>query len=107
MKTASSRASRLHSDGMNAEIKASTRCFDERSDFSLRLYLYHLSEITVLHETTQNLRLKNEILCLTFAFREQIRAMADAFSLTTAMRFLRSESERVDRHLIPPHIFSP
>lgn len=53
MKTASSRASRLHSDGMNAEIKASTRCFDERSDFSLRLYLYHLSEITVLHETTQ------------------------------------------------------
>lgn len=65
--------------------------------FPLRLHLYHLSEITVLHETAQNagfsrlfdaffkpfhempkkktvnLILKNAILCLTFAFREQIR----------------------------------
>lgn len=37
---------------MNAEIKATKSLFDERADFSLRLYLYHLSEITLLHETT-------------------------------------------------------
>lgn len=54
MKTASPRALRLHSEGMNAEIKATKSCFDERADFSLRLHLYHLSEITFLHETAQN-----------------------------------------------------
>lgn len=54
MKTALSQAIRLHSEGMNAEISTTKSRFDERADFSLRLYLYHLSEITVLHETTQN-----------------------------------------------------
>ena len=37
MKTASPRTSRLHSEGMNAEIKATTRCFDERADFSAQI----------------------------------------------------------------------
>ena len=37
MKTASSRASRLHSEGMNAEIKAKKSRFDERADFSARI----------------------------------------------------------------------
>ena len=40
---------------------------------------------------TVNLRLKNAILCLSFAFREQIRAMANAFSLTTAREILGNE----------------
>lgn len=37
MKTALSQAIRLHSEGMNAEIKTTTRCFDERSDFSAQI----------------------------------------------------------------------
>lgn len=37
MKTASSRALRLHSEGMNAEIKATKSRFDERTDFSVRI----------------------------------------------------------------------
>lgn len=37
MKTASSRAIRLHSDGVNAEIKATKSRFDERADVSARI----------------------------------------------------------------------
>lgn len=96
MKTASSRASRLHSEGMNAEIKATKRCFDERADFSARIvsppfirnhgfarndtksavFRAFPAFLKPFHEMpkkkTVNLRLKNAILCLTFAFREQI-----------------------------------
>ena len=97
MKTALSQAVRLHSDGMNAEIKATKRCFDERADFSARIvslpfirnhgfarndiksavfrafpaFLKPFLEMP--KKKTVNLRLKNAVLCLTFAFREQIR----------------------------------
>lgn len=37
MKTALSRAIHLHSEGMNAEIKATKSRFDERTDFSARI----------------------------------------------------------------------
>ncbi|UKI12248.1 MAG: hypothetical protein L6V84_05765 [Oscillospiraceae bacterium] len=37
MKTALSRAIRLHSEGVNAEIKATKSRFDERADFSARI----------------------------------------------------------------------
>lgn len=37
MKTALSRAIHLHSEGMNAEIKATKSRFDERADFSARI----------------------------------------------------------------------
>lgn len=37
MKTALSRAIRLHSEGMNAEIKATKSRFDERADFSAQI----------------------------------------------------------------------
>ena len=82
---------------MNAEIKATTRCFDERADFSARIaslpfirnhgfarndtkgavfrafpaFLEPFLEMP--KKKTVNLRLKNTVLCLTFAFREQIR----------------------------------
>lgn len=101
---------------MNAEIKAAKRCFDERADFSARIvslpfirnhgfarndtkgavfrafpaFLKPFSEMP--KKKTVNLRLKNEILCLTFAFREQIRVMADAFSLNTAREILGDET---------------
>ena len=97
MKTALSRASRLHSDGMNAESGTTKSRFDERADFSaliasllfirnhgfarndtkgavFRAFPAFLKPFLEMpKDKTVNLRLKNEILCLTFAFREQIR----------------------------------
>lgn len=95
MKTASSQALRLHSEGMNAEIKATKRCFDERADFSLRFLPFIRNHAFARNDTkgavfrafpafskpflgmpkkkTVNLSIENAILCLTFAFREQIR----------------------------------
>ena len=94
MKTASPRASRLRSDGMNAEIKATKSLFDERADFSARIVSLPFIRnhgfarndtkgavfrdfpafSKAFHEMpkkkTVNLRLKNVILCLTFAFRD-------------------------------------
>ena len=94
MKTASSRASRLHSEGMNAESRTTKSLFDEKADFSARIvslpfirnhgFARNDTKGAVfkafpafskgVHEMpkkkTVNLRLKNEILCLTFAFRE-------------------------------------
>lgn len=94
MKTASSRASRLHSEGMNAEIKATTRCFDERADFSARtvslpfirnhsfarndtkgaVFRAFPAFLKPFHEMpkdkTVNLSIENAILCLTFVFRD-------------------------------------
>ena len=97
MKTASPQASRLHSDGMNAESSTTKSRFDERSDFSARrvslpftrnhgfarnniksaVFKAFLAFSKAIHEMpkekTVNLTLKNAVLCLTFAFREQIR----------------------------------
>lgn len=97
MKTALSRAIRLHSEGMNAEIKATKSRFDERADFSARIvslpfirnhgFAQNDTKGAVLRafpaflkpfhkmpkKKTVNLRRKNAILCLTFAFHEQIR----------------------------------
>ena len=97
MKTASSRASRLHSEGMNAEISTTKSRFDERADFSARIaslpfirnhgfarndtkgavfrafpaFLKPFQEMP--KKKTVNLSIENAVLCLTFAFREQIR----------------------------------
>ena len=90
MKTALSQAIRLHSDGMNAEIKATKSRFDERDDFSdqiaslpfirnhgfarndakrwffkaFRCFSSHLQGR--LKTKTVNLSPKNAILCLNF-----------------------------------------
>ena len=82
---------------MNAESKTATYCFDERADFSARIVSLpfirnHVFErndtkgavfkafpaflkpfLEMPKKKTVNLRLKNAVLCLTFAFREQIR----------------------------------
>ena len=97
MKTASSRASRLHSDGMNAESSTTKSRFDERADFSAQIAslpfirnhgfarndikgavfrafpAFSKAFLEMPKKKTVNLRLKNAVLCLTFAFREQIR----------------------------------
>lgn len=97
MKTALSRAIRLHSEGLNAEIKATKSRFDERAAFSalivsppfIRNHSFARNDIKsavfrafpafpkaflgVSKKKTVNLSLENAVLCLTFAFREQIR----------------------------------
>lgn len=116
MKTALSRAIRVHSDGMNAESSTTKSLFDERADFSARIVslLFIRNHAFARNDTkgavfrafpaflkpfhkmpkkkTVNLSIENAVLCLTFSFREQIRAMADAFSLNTAREILGDES---------------
>ena len=94
MKTALSRASRLHSEGMNAEIKATKSRFDERADFSAQTVslpfirnhgfarndtkgavfrafpAFSKAFLEMPKKKTVNLSIENAILCLTFAFRE-------------------------------------
>lgn len=96
MKTASSRALRLHSEGMNAEIKATKSRFDESADFSARIVslpfirnhgfarndtkgavfkafpAFSKAFHKMPKKKTVNLSLENAVLCLAFAFREQI-----------------------------------
>lgn len=97
MKTASSRALRLHSEGMNAEISTTKSRFDERADFSARIvslpfirnHAFARNDIKgaafkafpafskafpeMPKKKTVNLSIENAVLCLSFAFREQIR----------------------------------
>ena len=94
MKIASSRASRLHPEGMNAEIKATKSRFDERADFSARIAslpfirnhgfarndtkgavfrafpAFSKAFLEMPKKKTVNLSFKNAVLCLTFAFRD-------------------------------------
>ena len=97
MKTALSRAIRLHPEGMNAESSTTKSRFDERADFSAQIaslpfirnhgFARNVTKGAVFRafpafskpflgmpkKKTVNWRLKNAVLCLTFAFREQIR----------------------------------
>ena len=97
MKTALSRAIHLHSDGMNAESSTTKSRFDERADFSARIVslpfirnhgfarndikgavfkdfpAFSKAFLEMPKKKTVNLSIENAILCLTFAFREQIR----------------------------------
>lgn len=97
MKTASPQASRLHSDGMNAESSTTKSRFDERADFSAQIAslpfirnhgfarndtkgavfrafpAFSKAFLEMPKKKTVNLSIENAILCLTFAFREQIR----------------------------------
>ena len=94
MKTALSRASRLHSEGMNAEIKATKSRFDERADFSAQIAslpfirnhafarndtkgavfrafpAFSKAFLEMPKKKTVNLSIENAVLCLTFAFRD-------------------------------------
>ena len=94
MKTALSRVIRLHSEGMNVEIKATKSRFDERADFSARIaslpfirnhgfarndtkgavFRAFPAFSKAIHEMpkkkTVNLSIENAVLCLPFAFLE-------------------------------------
>ena len=97
MKTALSRTSRLHSEGMNAESSTTKSRFDERADFSAQIAslpfirnhgfarndtksavfkdfsAFSKAFLEMPKKKTVNLSIENAVLCLTFAFREQIR----------------------------------
>ena len=116
MKTALSRASRLHSDGMNAEIKATKRCFDERADFSARIVslpfirnhgfarndiksavfrafpAFSKAFLEMPKKKTVNLSIKNAVLCFGVVSTNNFAVSVGAFSLTTAREILGDET---------------
>ena len=116
MKTALSRAIRLHSEGMNAEIKATKSRFDERADFSARIVSLPFIRnhgfarndtkgavfkdfpafSKAIHEMpkkkTVNLSLENAVLCFGAVFANKFAVSVGAFSLTTAREMLRYET---------------
>ena len=113
MKTASSRASRLHSDGMNAEIKTTTHCFDERADFSARIAslpfirnhgfarndtkgavfrAFPKAFLEIPKKKTVNLSIENAILCFGVVSTNNFAVSVGAFSLTTAREILGDET---------------
>lgn len=115
MKTASSRASRLHSEDRNAEISTTKSRFDERSDFSARIvslpfirnhgFARNDTKGAVFRafpafskpfhgmpkKKTVNLRLKNAVLCFGVVSVNKLAVSVKAFSLTTAREILGDE----------------
>ena len=115
MKTASSRASRLHSEGMKAESGTTKSRFDERADFSARIaslpfirnhgfarndtkgavfrafpaFLKPFFEMP--KKKTVNLSIENAILCFGVVFTNNFAVSVGAFSLTTAREILGDE----------------
>ena len=116
MKTALSRALRLRSEGKNAEIKATTRCFDERADFSSRIAslpfirnhgfarndtkgavfeafpAFSKPFLEMPKKKTVNLSLKNAVLCFGVVSVNKLAVSVKAFSLTTAREILGDEN---------------
>lgn len=117
MKTALSQAIRLHSEGMNAEIKTTTRCFDERSDFSaqivslpfIRNHAFARNDTKGavfkafpafskgVHEMpkkkTVNLSIENAVLCFGVVSTNNFAVSVGAFSLPTAREILGDENQ--------------
>ena len=115
MKTALSRAIRLHSEGLNAEIKATKSRFDERSDFSARIVslpfirnhgfarndtkgavfkafpAFSKAFLEMPKKKTVNLSLENAVLCFGVVSINKLAVSVGAFSLTTAREILGDE----------------
>ena len=116
MKIASPRALRLHSEGMNAEIKATKSRFDERADFSARIaslpfirnYVFARNDtkgavfrafsafskafLEMPKKKTVNLSIKNAVLCFGVVSTNNFAVSVGAFSLTTAREILGDET---------------
>lgn len=116
MKTASSRALRLHSEGMNAEISTTKSRFDERADFSAQIVslpfirnhgfarndtkgavfkdfpAFSKAFLEMPKEKTVNLSIENAILCFGVVFTNNFAVSVGAFSLTTAREILGDEN---------------
>ena len=116
MKIASPRASRLHSDGMNAEISTTKSRFDERADFFARIvslpfirnhgfarndtkgavFRAFPAFLKPFHkmskEKTVNLSIENAVLCFGVVSTNNLASRSGAFSLTTAREILGDEN---------------
>lgn len=116
MKTALSRAIRLHSDGMNAESSTTKSFFDERADFSARIVslpfirnhafarndtksavfrafpAFSKAFLEMPKKKTVNLSIENANLCFRVVFTNNFAASVGAFSLTTAREILGDET---------------
>ena len=116
MKTALSRAIRLHSEGVNAEIKATKSRFDERADFSARIAslpfirnhgfarndtkgavfrafpAFSKAFLEMSKKKTVNLSIENAILCFGVVSTNNFAVSVGAFSLTTAREILGDET---------------
>ena len=110
------RALRLHSEGMNAEIKATKSRFDERADFSARIAslpfirnhgfarndtkgavfrafpAFQKAFLEMPKKKTVNLSIENAILCFRVVFTNNFAVSVGAFSLTTAREILGDEN---------------
>lgn len=116
MKIASSRASRLHSEGMKAESGTTKSRFDERADFSARIVslpfirnhvfarndtkgavfrafpAFSKAFLEMPKKKTVNLRLKNAVLCFGVVSVNKLAVSIGAFSLPTAREMLGDEN---------------
>lgn len=116
MKTASPRALRLYSEGMNAEIKATKSLFDERADFSaqivslpfIRNHVFARNDtkgavfrafpafskafLKMPKKKTVNLSIENAVLCFGVVSTNNLASRSRAFSLTTAREILGDEN---------------
>ena len=116
MKTASSPASRLHSDGMTAESSTTKTRFDERADFSTRIASlpFIRNHVFARNDTkgavfrtfpafskafpempkkkTVNLSIENAVLCFGVVSTNNLASRSGAFSLTTAREILGNET---------------
>ena len=116
MKTASPRASRLHSDGMKAESGTTKSRFDERTDFSaqivslpfIRNHAFARNDIKgavfkafpafskafpeMPKKKTVNLSIENAVLCFGVVSTNNFAVSVGAFSLTTAREILGDET---------------
>ena len=116
MKIASPQASRLHSDGMNAESSTTKSRFDEKADFSAQIASlpFIRNHVFARNDTkgavfrdfsafskafpempkkkTVNLSLKNAVLCFGVVSVNKLAVSVGAFSLTTAREMLGDET---------------
>ena len=115
MKTALSRAIRLHSEGMNAESSTTKSLFDEIADFSAQIVslpfirnhgfarndtkgavfrafpAFSKAFLEMPKKKTVNLSIENANLCFRVVFTNNFAVSVGAFSLTTAREILWDE----------------
>ena len=116
METASSRAFRLHSAGMNAEISTTKSLFDERADFSAQIAslpfirnhgfarndtkgavfrafpAFSKAFPEMSKQKTVNLSIENANLCFRVVFTNNFAVSVGAFSLPIAREILGDET---------------
>ena len=107
---------------MNDEIKATKSRFDERADFSARIAslpfirnhgfarndikgavfrafpAFSKVFLEMPKKKTVNLSIENAILCFGVVSVNKLAVSVKAFSLTTAMRFLRDYERKIGEH---------